>query len=129
MHVLSIGIDEYKNTGSLQNCISDAISFARGFEFHGDKEAHKKACVILETNIQTKKDFRGLFRRTLRPRIEASRAIVRAVIVYVACHAVQVKSEIYLIPCTADLTEEEDISDQCYELSALIAEIKQAVDG
>ena len=55
--------------------------------------------------------------------IAAQGTQLRAVVVYIACHGMQIDGEVYLVPADANLKRVDSVSGKCLALSELVKKI------
>ena len=133
---LCIGIDQYHKgeyqDRSLKNCVNDAKAIASEFSF-GKRES--STAVVCE-NVATNVEWRTLLEKRFCPHIERAGPELCVVSVFVACHGVQVKNELFLVPSDEAIVDERTVSpkiykqsikDNCVSLSELVASVIEAV--
>eukprot|EP00658_Telonema_sp_P-2_P060870 TRINITY_DN49661_c0_g1_i1.p1 TRINITY_DN49661_c0_g1~~TRINITY_DN49661_c0_g1_i1.p1 ORF type:complete len:578 (-),score=48.64 TRINITY_DN49661_c0_g1_i1:166-1803(-) len=124
---LCIGIDKYRHLSPLQNCVSDASAMAAAFR-NPEQSSHG----ITATDLEDKYAFLDVLEEELGRLIDQHALTVSTVVVFTACHALQLSGQVYLVPAGAKLhlkkRFEQSVEESCLRLSKVSSVVTAAVD-
>ena len=124
-----IGVDEYMHLTPLRHCCHGATAFAEMFCEAGGG-SHGISITSDTATLGTKDDFKWEIQKLVKV-IKAQGSHLQVVAIYLACHAMQIGAELWLVPRDAKITTEDfedNVTQRCFKLSDIVEQIVRAVD-
>ena len=136
---LCIGIDKYDQCKNhiqwppLRHCLSDASAMAKAFTCSENCSLAKAAT---EEQGYQLEDFQQLYDEEgdFCTKVKQHSTTLRAVVVYAACHGVQIQNDVYLVPTDAKVNDrntksyKDSIERQCVKVKDIADHVTKVVD-